>query len=455
VVVAANGLAGGAGIRAGMRRRQAEAICPAVVSLGADRGAEAAAFEAVAGAVEALVPRVEVAAPGLLFVPVAGAVGYYGGEGPLVLAVAGAIDAAVGSGARLGLADGPFAARMAAGSNGCGPVIVADTRDFLARLDVSVLGLEEMAATFKWLGITTLGSLSALPRAAVASRFGTCGLEAHRLASGEDRVVSPRAIPEDLAVEERFDPPLGDLEQAAFIAKSLAHRLLAGLQPWGGAPHRVEIEAESAAGEVRSRTWRSVDSFSEVEVAERVRWQVRAWVDSGGIPGGMVRLRLSPADRSDRGRSLRLGDDAASEAEAHRALARAQTLVGPDGVLQARPQGGRGPGERVHWHRWGEVPPALERDLQAPWPGRIPEPSPALVPPQPRPVEVEWDGGFPTRVRLGSRWEPVLAWAGPWRCTGRWWEGEGHADRYQIVTSVGAFRCEARDGVCYLTGVYD
>jgi protein ImuB len=454
-VVAANGPAVAAGVQAGMRRRQAEVLCPTVVSLAADPGAETAAFEVVAGAVEALVPRVEVVAPGLLFLPVAGAVRYYGGEGALLSVVAGAVAAAAGAGAHLGLADGPFAARMAAGGNGSGPVIVADTRDFLAHLDVSVLGLEEMAATFKWLGITTLGSLSALPRAAVVSRFGTAGLEAHRLASGEDRVVSARAIPEDLAVEERFDSPLEDLEQAAFIGRSLAHRLLAGLQPWGGIPHRVEIEAESASGVVRSRTWRSADPFSEAEVAERVRWQVRAWVESGGIPGGMVRLRLSPADRSDRGRSLRLGDDAASEAEARRALARAQALVGPDAVLQAQPQGGRDPGERVCWHRWGEDPPALERDLQAPWPGRLPNPSPALVPPQSRPLEVEWDEGFPTRVRLGSRWEPVLSWAGPWRRTGRWWEGEVPADRYQIVTSAGAFLCEAREGVCYLTGVYD
>jgi hypothetical protein len=77
------------------------------------------------------------------------------------------------------------------------------------------------------------------------------------------------------------------------------------------------------------------------------------------------------------------------------------------------------------------------------------------VPPEPRPIEVEWDGGFPTRIRLGSRWEPVLSWAGPWRRTGRWWEGEEAADRYQVVTSVGAFLCEVRSGRCFLTAVYD
>jgi len=68
---------------------------------------------------------------------------------------------------------------------------------------------------------------------------------------------------------------------------------------------------------------------------------------------------------------------------------------------------------------------------------------------------VEWDDGSPVRVRLGSRWEPVLAWAGPWRHTGRWWAGEEAADRYQIVTSAGAFLCELQGGACYLAGVYD
>jgi protein ImuB len=455
VVLATNGLAAAAGVAAGMRRRQAETLCPAVVTLAADPGAEAAAFEAVAAAVEGLVPRVEVADPGLLFVPVAGAVGYYGGEGPLVARVETAVGAAGGPGGRLGLADGPFAARLAAAAAAGGPVIVADTRAFLAGLDVAVLGMEEMAATLRWLGITTLGALGALPREAVASRFGPPGLEAHRLAGGEDRWVQPRPLPEDLVVEERFDPPLDDLEQAAFATRALAHRLIAGLGPWGGAPHRVVVEAEAVSGLVRSRTWRSADPLGEAEVAERVRWQLRAWVESGGVPGGLAVLRLAPADRSDRGRQLHLGEDAASELEATRALARAQALVGPEAVLQARPQGGRRPGERVLWHRWGEPAPAPERDPRAPWPGRLPGPSPALVPPEPRLLEVEWDGGSPERVRLGSRWEPVLAWAGPWRHTGRWWVGEGAADRYQVVTSAGAFLFEVQGGACYLAGVYD
>jgi protein ImuB len=455
VVTASDAVAADAGVRIGMRRREAEALCPAAVTLAADPTAEASAFEPVVGAVEAVVPRVEVSAPGLLFVPAAGAVRYYGGEDVVMEQVAAAVGA-VAPGAGIGLADGPFAARAAAASSvGGSPRVVADTAAFLAAFDVSVLGVAEIADTFRWLGVTTLGHLAALPRAAVASRFGPAGLEAHRIASGEDRRVRPRPIPEEIVAEERFDPPIGDTERAAFAARAAARRLTEALGPWGGIPHRILVEVEAAEGPVRSRVWRSADPFSEAEVVERVRWQLGAWVEGGGVPGGISRLLLAPADRSDRGRQLRLDEDAGSDLEASRAVARAQALLGPDAVLGAHPQGGRDPADRVQWHRWGEAPGVPEHDPAAPWPGRIPHPAPALTVPEPRVMEVEWDGGMPVRVRLGSRWEPVLGWAGPWRRTGRWWQGEGPADRYQIVTSAGAFLCEIHEGRCLLQAVYD
>lgn len=111
------------------------------------------------------------------------------------------------------------------------------------------------------------------------------------------------------------------------------------------------------------------------------------------------------------------------------------------------------PHEQVAWYPWGDRPP--DPEPEAPWPGRTPSPSPALVSSSPPPLEIEWDGGIPVRVRLGTRWEPVLSWAGPWRLVGRWWEGEAPADRYQIVTSVGAVLCFVREGKTYLAGVYD
>jgi len=446
-----------AGVRRGMPRREAEGLAPGSLVLVRDPGEEARRFEAVVLAIEEIVPRVEVAEPGLAFVPVKGAVSYYGDEDSLVETVAGKLDGTV----RLGLADGPFAASWAARMAGPGGhLIVADTRGFLAGLDVSVLmgeggGVESLIDTFRWLGVTTLGALADLPRQAIVSRFGDLGIGMHRLANGEDRKVHPRPIPPELAVEARFEEPLEIMDQVAFAARSLAARLMVGLHREGVSPHRVTVEVEAADGTVRSRVWRSSDPFTEQALADRVWWQLRAWVESDMAGGGVVRLRIDPTDISGDGRQLDLFDDATARMEAERALARAQALVGPDAVLQAAVQGGRMPSERVAWRRWGDEEGVLERDPSAPWPGATPSPAPALVPPEPRVIEVEWDGGIPTRVRLGSRWEPVLTWGGPWRLHGRWWRDEGASDRYQLVTSAGAFLCVYREGRTYLAGVYD
>ncbi|MDQ3781494.1 MAG: DNA polymerase Y family protein [Actinomycetota bacterium] len=460
-VVAINDAAASFGVTVGMRRRQAEAICPAIRSLTSDPTAEAVGFEPVVAAVEELIPRVEVVQPGMLLAPVTGAVRYYGDEWALVGRVVDAIEAVTGSGHRIGLAAGPFAARCAAELAVGEPLVVEDDRSFLRSLDVTSLDREELAATFRWLGITTLGQVADLPRQAMVSRFGSEGLDAHRLAHGEDRRPQPREVPVDLAVEERFDPPLDNLDQAAFVGRALAHRLLTETGRHGSTPFRVLVEAESASGTTRSRIWRNADPFDESTLGDRIRWQLAAWLDEArlhhgpGIGGGVVRLRLVPADLSDQGRQLALHEDARRAAETHRTLVQIQALVGPDRVLATRPQGGRDPGDRVQWNRWDDRPTAPSRDPMAPWPGAVPAPSPALVPDKPTPFEVEWEGGIPERVRLGSRWEPVLSWAGPWRRMGRWWEGEPPADRYQIVTSAGAFLCEVRDGATYLTGIYD
>ena len=452
-MAAVNELARQAGVMPGMLQRTAEATCPTAVSLDRDLSSEARRFEPILDLIEELIPRVEVVEPGWLFIPIDGAVTYYGGEDALVERVAKEVER-IGPGGRFGVAGGPFAAHWAAR---CTDSIlrVEDDAAFLAELDISTLNADDMVATFRWLGVTTLGQLASLPRDAVASRFGAQGLVAHRLASGEDRITSPRDIPPDLEIERRFEEPLMLLEQVGFAARSLADELMKSLSRHGIAPHRIEVEAEAADRTIRTRVWRNADPFNESTLAERVWWQLRAWTESAGVPGGLVRLRLSPADLSDEGRQLGLFEDVAARVEAERALARTQAIVGPDAVLEARRQGGRDHADQVQWQRWGDEVAEPARSLDAPWPGRVPDPSPTLVPPQPRQVEVEWDGGIPSRVRLRSRWEPVVTWAGPWRRMGHWWTEEGPSDLYQIVTSAGAMLCRVTDGRTVIVGIYD
>ena len=263
-IAAANRLARQAGVTIGMGRRAAEALCPIATSKARDLGEETRRFEPVVALLEDLVPRIEVVEPGLVLIAVEGSLRFYGGEDILLDKVIGT----AGPGARVGLADGPFAAHWAARTAANEPNVVENTMEFLSRLDISVIDREEMIDTFRWLGLTTLGALGELPRAAIASRFGDEGLRAHRLATGEDRPVNPRPIPPHLAVEAHYDDPLESLDQVAFSARALSARLMNDLRREGIAPHRVEIEAESAHGQVRRRVWRSADPFLEYSLVE-------------------------------------------------------------------------------------------------------------------------------------------------------------------------------------------
>ena len=202
----------------------------------------------------------------------------------------------------------------------------------------------------------------------------------------------------------------------------------------------MEVEAEAADGVTRSRVWRSAEPFDTRALAERVWWQLRAWIETGGITDGLTRLKLSPTGLSDEGYQPDLFEQREVRIETERALERTRTILGPDSVLRARPQGGRDPAERVQWARWGEDFAEPTRSPASPWPGRVPAPSPSLVPSRPRRLEVEWDAEAPTRVRLSTRWEPVLAWAGPWRRLGEWWGRGG--------TGVPCTRSSPRPGRC-------
>ncbi len=451
-VVAVNERAREAGARSGMRRREGEALCPGGVILERDRQREATTFEQVVRRIEDLVPRVDVIDPGLVLVEISGALRFYGGETELLRLVSKELD---DEGARFGVAHGAFAARLAAMSADPGQmVVVDDDASFLATQDVSVLGNRDVAATFRWLGITTLGALSQLPRATVTSRFGEVGLEAHRLAAGEGPLASPRMVPEDTEVLQNYEEPLDTLDRVGFAARSLAHQLVDNLRQVGAAAHRIEVEAVTEQGDRRLRVWRSADPFTEEMLAERVlvaascldrlgrgsRWHRSPSIGAGRRVGSGPSAWLSRRyRRNHRGRT---GPGAAS-----------QTLVGPEQVLSARPREAGPQLTGCNGIDGARMPESKTED--APWPGGTPSPAPALIPPNRPSLEVEWEEGMPVRIRLRSRWEPVLNWAGPWRLTGRWWKDEMTVDRYQIVTSVGALLCEVQDGVTWLAGVYD
>src|SRR6185436_18525566 len=98
----------------GLRRREAEARCPTLVVVDADPAADMRAFEAVARAIEAVTPRVVLERPGVCTFPTRGPSRYFGGDAALAALVLRTVRDAGIVDARVGIADGSFAARLAA-----------------------------------------------------------------------------------------------------------------------------------------------------------------------------------------------------------------------------------------------------------------------------------------------------------------------------------------------------
>ena len=486
VVVAASANARAEGVTPGLRRREAEARCPGLTIAEADRQVEARAFEQVARTVETFTPRFVLEEPGRLTFPTRGPSRYFGGDTATASRVLGAVRDTGIFDARVGVADGGFAAMLAASAAEVGSSYVVppgESPAFLAPWPVSVLDDRDhpgLADLLVRLGLRTLGAFAAVPDSAVLGRFGTGGARAHRLARGSAEHTAPTTTPPPELIETaELDPPVIRVETAAFVAKGLTEQLMAHLEALGLACTRVMIEAETEHGERLARCWRHEGALTPAALAARVRWQLEGWLTrdpaSNGhdddqfeiATSGLVLLRLVPDEvLPATGRQLGFwGGDAAATDRAARVLARVQGMLGHPAVVTAVPQGGRTPGEQVRWVPWGDpreparpvdavaAPGANVREVP-PWPGAIPAPAPARVFDPPPPAELLDAGGevvtvsgrgdasaSPARLRcaaLPGGGGDIRGWAGPWAHDARWWDRRARARRayWQVLVTV-------------------
>jgi protein ImuB len=437
-------------------------------------------FEQVVAVVEEFCPRVEVLRPGACAFGARGPARYFGGEAALAAKVVDAV-ARCGLAGQIGVADGMFAAQLAARLPG--PVIVAPggTPAFLASHPVSSLENPELADLLPRLGIGTLGEFAALSPAEAANRFGAQGALAHRLARGLDaRPLVPRPPSADLSVSAAFDPPAEQSEPVVFAAKALAEQMHAGLGAKGLACVRVQVQVVCADGREITRLWRHDGLLSALAVAERVRWQLAGWreavadegADEGVQVGGITLLRLVPDQLvRNTGRQLGLWGDAVVNDRVARAALRVQAMLGHGAVVRPLLAGGRSPADQVTLVPFGDVAEPL-LPAGRPWPGRLPAPAPATVFPVPLSARVTDELGSAVTVTGralisappawlsagGEPWLEITSWAGPWPVTERWWH-PGSAQRrarFQLVAEDGsAWLAMVQDGQWLIEASYD
>ena len=406
-VIACTAAARAEGVRKGLRRREAQGRCPDLAVEQYNPARDARAFEPVIAAIETFTTGVELSRPGMCALATRGPSRYFGGDEALSRRIREKVDAVLtglpggGEPCRVGIADGPFAAAMAARRDTVVPP--GESAAFLSPFPIGVLDEPELTDLLRRLGVHTLGAFAALPAAEVVGRFGPVGEIAHRRSQGlDDRDVEGREPPPDLAVQVSLDPPADRVDTAAFAAKSMADELCGSLAAVGLACTCLVVEAETEHGELLHRVWRHHRAFTPATIAERVRWQLDAWLAEttrcgcppgepcpgravcpnpvGGTSGGLILLRLAPeeVDRDHVRQGGFWGGTTEADERAARGLARVQALLGPEGVVTAVLGGGRGPLEQARMVPWGEP-----RDPARPGPPGPPNPPARPGPPNP------------------------------------------------------------------------
>lgn len=485
-VIAASPAARDHGVARGLRRRVAQSRCAALDVIERDEAREARTFEPVLAALDDITPRVEVTRPGTCALNMRGPSRYFGGD-EAVAALARERMGVVLDGRteiRVGIADGPFAAGLAARAAHPTRIVAAgESPSFLAPMSISVLDRDELTDVLVRLGIRTLGAFAALPAADVLARFGDEGRGAHRLASGlDERPPDARLTPPDWSVSTEIDPPADRIDRVAFSARTLADDLHERLEREGISCVRIAIEAETEHGETLLRLWRHEGALSAGAIADRVRWQLDGWLNGSAATrpsGGIARVTLLPDEIVPaKGRQLGFwGGETEVDERAARVAARLQGQLGADAVMVPERRGGRHPDEQLALvpaatvELRGRAGNVSDGDEIPPWPGRLPAPSPSRVPAKPHAVELCDDHGTmitvtgrgmasapPAILGIRGRTLAIVGWAGPWPVDERWWDTDDHRRRarFQILTEDGRARLVTLEqGQWWVTALWD
>jgi nucleotidyltransferase/DNA polymerase involved in DNA repair len=323
------------GVVPGMALRQAEHLCPQATFLSPEPEAAERLRELISSALYDLAPEVEVHVEGVAWLDVSGVVS----AGGSIREARRRLRAATGHEPRLGLASGPFSARLAAARARPGRLMQVDkARTFLAPLSSRELPLDaEQLERLDLLGLRTLGAVAAIGPRELESQLGRDGRHAVWLARGlEPDQLTPWRPPLFTSAHRQFEEPVEDREALLFVSRALCGDLAdeLGLRGAGAKQVRVRLMFESGVPDVRESVVRHPLS-SAAELFGLIGSWLKEWQPRAPITELWIELPvLEKAGR----RQLRLwaGGDGTSE-EVIAALERLQERWGDDVVHKPRP----------------------------------------------------------------------------------------------------------------------
>ncbi len=484
------------GVEPGQTLAAAQAICPGLHLRAPSAERTRAAAQAALEAAATLSPRIEAAAPGLVYLDLEGLSALFpDGERSVAQTLAAAAEE-VGLRAAAGIAEGKTCALLAAraaaadllaaralkrpwaSSSGEGLAgsrgvqlrgwlssafrVIArqEQRAFLAELPLAALEPQpELLHTLQRFGLFTLGELAALPAAAAAARLGPEGALLHRAARGDDSAhLVARALPERFEEGEELEWDASSIEPLLFVWKGLLDRLAQRLSSRGLAASELSLLLRLGSGAWDERQIALSAPTREVgPLLQLLRLEVEA-----RPPGEPVRaVRLSLRASRARGDQLALfGPRGASPAQLEAAVARLSALLGEGRVGQpVAPDTHRPSAAAVT--KFDPPPPPLLRDAPVAGDAAAEAFLSARALRPPRSAEVRCDGrGSPVAISDGARLSGrVLSSAGPWRTVAEWWTPQPLAlDTFDLEVAGGLLLRASRElasGAWWIEAVYD
>ncbi|MCI7512487.1 MAG: DNA polymerase Y family protein [Schaalia hyovaginalis] len=449
-----------AGVRPGMRVSTAQYLCPDLIIAPRDEEREGRAFEEVLRAFDSVAADIVSFRPGLAWAPARPAARWHGSEEAAASALVDAVAAATGVECFVGSASGPLAAIVAAREQRIVPD--SDTGSFLAKIPLrECLPLlppslraqgREGIALLGVLGVHTCEDLLALGSGPLLARFGKIAEPLLALARGRElSLARPARTPADLSRSVEVEEGAASIDLIVFPVRRAALSLAEELARRGLSSQLLEIEIETEDGRSHRRTWSGVDAGDPAVVVERVRWQLKGWIDhpdAEGAPAARLRsIRVTAGQPFVAGASRPLWGGESERSEIERLVERLRSLLGEDAVKTPRLQGGWDPRTRAALLPWGETDPDAPT-TEGEWEGSLAlSPSTVLEKPEPvlllggltgfEAVGVTARGELdrtarrlrpdaarprPERPLLAGRTLSVEVLGRPWAIRGRWWE---------------------------------
>lgn len=441
-IVASDSIAHALGIGPGITLADARARIPDLAAIDTDPLADSALLERLADGCERYTPMLAIAPPDGLILDISGCAHLVdGGEQGLVADLLHRLHR-YGLTASHALAATPDAAAALARHGG------SDVR----HLPVAALALsDDVHTALTRAGLKRIGDLVGRSSASLAARFGIdLPVRLARLLGQEDRRITPRRPPPDIAIEARFAEPISRTADVLATIAGLVDQAAVILSERGAGGRRFAVALFRSDGHIARLFIETAQPVRDAALLDRL---LRERIDSlsdpldPGFGYDLIRLDI-PLIQPLRAEQPALERDRAVAAALAGLVDRLIVRLGNERVRRFVGGDSHIPERAAADQSMVAAPPPL------PWPvstaGEPPlRPTHMLDPPQPVEVTYALPEGPPRQFRWRGTLRRIVRHEGPERIAAEWWRRKGGENLGSGRLTRDYYRVEDSDGHRY------